>query len=168
MSLSAKEIEEIAAESAEDALCKLNLKKPAAAETINDHPEAKEDDPYARLKPMRQWMEEKLKDDSNAEECKPCILGPVVNWYYTELQEQGKTEDAKALETMVDDLDEEDTNQLLELCSKMDQIKETIGEPLSSRLRDFDCEIQNLDLNQLEKDLEETEPTPAEPENASP
>lgn len=168
MSLSSEEIEKIATKSAEDALCKLNLTKPAAEEKTGTPPgPSVEDDPYARLKPMRQWMEEKLQEDSNAEKCKPCILGPVVNWYYTELEEQGKTDEAKTLEVMVEGLNEEDTQQLLKLCGELDRLKETADETLRARFRDFDCEIQNLEVDELAQELE-NKTAPDEPETASP
>ena len=74
---------------------------------------------------------------------------PVVQWYHSELEEQGKPEIAKRLEAKVVGIENDDPDQMIAICEELDAIKAEVEEPLRNRLLDFDCEIQLLDLEEI-------------------
>ena len=96
------------------------------------------------LIPMGEWVK---KPDTGS--CKPCAIGPVVQWYHSELEEQGKPEIAKRLEAKVVGIENDDPDQMIAICEELDAIKAEVEEPLRNRLLDFDCEIQSLDLEEI-------------------
>jgi len=89
------------------------------------------------LQPMAEWVKEEDPDT-----CRPCILGPVVQWYYQELKERGDEETAAKLETEVDVLTEDDIEQAVAICKDLDEIKVAAPEELRQRLEEFDCSVQ--------------------------
>jgi hypothetical protein len=92
------------------------------------------------LKPMEEWIKEEDPDN-----CRPCMLGPVVQWYDGELKERGKVEMATNLEAVADATDINDSEQVLTLCKELDKIKNAVEVPLRERLEDFDCAAQSFD-----------------------
>lgn len=86
------------------------------------------------VKPMQEWIVE----DVQGRECRPCALGPTVQWYTSELEERGKKEMAQELLSVAE---KEDINPLT-LCEQLDKIKEQVGGPLRERLLEFDCATQ--------------------------
>lgn len=91
------------------------------------------------LQPMEAWIE-----GGEEEECRPCMLGPVVQWYESELREQGSPD-------LADDLvraAQEATPAAL--ARKLDTIKEKVGDSLRERLREFDCAAQTEELDAAE------------------
>lgn len=89
------------------------------------------------LKPMLEWLKE-----TDEKVCKPCILGPIAQWYSEELKDRGHIEKAAALESLVDR--DGSTNE--DLCAYLDRIKEEVTDADRERLLDFDCEIQSFTL----------------------
>ena len=86
------------------------------------------------LKPMAKWVAE--PDPKGV--CRECNLGPVVQWYGSELKTKGHKKLAKEL---IDFAKAEDTEPL-QLCEKLDKIKDEVEKPLRERLLDFDCAVQ--------------------------
>jgi len=91
-------------------------------------------------KPMAEW----IKEESPIT-CKPCLLGPVAQWYTSELKEKGHPDKADAIEKMADSTDMDTPEQVLTFCQELDKIKDTVEEPLRERLKDFDCAAQSYD-----------------------
>lgn len=90
--------------------------------------------PCENLKPMKKWVEE-----GTEEECRPCILGPVTQWYSDELRENEHSERAESLEKLAT----ADETTPVRLCKELDTIKEEVPKPLKQRLQDFDCAAQS-------------------------
>jgi hypothetical protein len=101
------------------------------------------------LKPMGKWVAER-----NKEGCKPCVLAPVVQWYWSELKERGYEDKAKRLEELAEKTEEDNTEQIQGLCDELDKIKEEVTEGARERLKDFDCEAQSIDLIDLETEVQ--------------
>lgn len=101
------------------------------------------------LKPMGDWIKEK-----NQEGCKPCVLTPVVQWYWQELKERGYTANAQKIESLAESLDEDDPKQVEEICLELDKIKKEVSEAARERLKDFDCEVQSVDLIGLDQEVQ--------------
>lgn len=81
-----------------------------------------------------------------SEACKPCIMGPVANWYYTELEERGRQDLAGELEDVVQGLGDGDTAEAIApLLEILDSIKGRVDAPTLERLKDFDCAVQVFD-----------------------
>ena len=94
------------------------------------------------LQPMAEWVK--------GEEpgiCRPCIIGPVVQWYYEELKEKGDTETAAKLEAEVNVLEEDNMEQVIALCEDLDEIKASVPAELRKKLEEFDCTIQIQSFN---------------------
>ncbi len=89
---------------------------------------------------MQEWVGEK------GEGCRPCLLGPVVQWYQEVLEEGGFKELANNL------VESTEADDPLTVCKKLDKIKDAVGETARERLMDFDCAAQNY-----EPTTEETE-----------
>lgn len=89
--------------------------------------------PCEDLKPMEKWVEE-----GTEEECRPCILGPVTQWYSEELRENNYAQRADDLEELAT---QEETTPV-RLCKELDTIKKEVPKPLKQRLQDFDCQAQ--------------------------
>lgn len=88
------------------------------------------------LTPMEKWIKEQSKQGN----CKPCMLGPLGNWYVSELKERGQENKAVELALVVD------TGGTPEdLCKALDKVKTEVSEDLRERLKEFDCEVQVLD-----------------------
>lgn len=94
---------------------------------------------------MEEWLcqDDPHKDD---EYCRPCLLGVIANWYFTELQEQGHKELAQNIEQIVTNAD--DPEMPLTLCKEFDRIKTVVAEPLRERLKDFDCSTQSFNADE--------------------
>lgn len=92
------------------------------------------DNACANLLPMEQW----IADDKQGE-CRPCLLGPVVQWYRDTLDESGQKELASKLEKV-----SESANSV-ELCHELDQIKKAVPEEIRQRLVDYDCSAQRFE-----------------------
>jgi len=99
---------------------------------------------------MEEWIrqDDPLKDDP--EHCRPCRLGVIANWYFTELQEQGHNDLAENLEKIA--TKEDDPEMPLTLCGEFDRIKEAVAEPLRERLKDFDCATQSFNPDDVVED----------------
>lgn len=89
------------------------------------------------LKPMKEWVEGQSKKG----ECRPCLLGPVVQWYKAELVDYDKLDLASKLEKMGEDK----SLTPLQISEELDSIKATVEEPLRERLKEFDCAVQSYD-----------------------
>jgi hypothetical protein len=100
------------------------------------------------LKPMADW----IQIEESKIQCKPCLLGPVAQWYRDELVEKGHLDKANELEEMADSIDMDSTEQVLTFCRALDNIKATVEEPLRERLKDFDCAAQSYDPDAAAED----------------
>ena len=92
------------------------------------------------LKPMEDWIQE--LDPNN---CRPCLLAPVTQWYAEELQEQGRQDLVNRISEIGESVDIEDEKAVLTLCKELDIIKSEVEEPLRGRLKEFDCHAQSFD-----------------------
>ena len=102
------------------------------------------------LKPMAEWIKE-----TSPITCKPCLLGPVAQWYRDELVEKGHPEEAKSIETLADATDMDTPESVLTFCQELDKIKDTVEEPLRERLKDFDCAAQSYDPDAATEDQQQ-------------
>lgn len=80
---------------------------------------------------MERWMKEQ-----EGEDCKPCLLAPVAQWYYSELQERGRDDLAQELEQAVT------SDDGVAIAAVLDRIKEGADSGLRERLLEFDCALQ--------------------------
>ncbi|KKL08561.1 hypothetical protein LCGC14_2574660 [marine sediment metagenome] len=101
-----------------------------------------------KLQPMAPWVE-----GGTENECRPCILGPVVQWYRDELKEKGLSEEAAALVEVADNPE----SSPLQVCEKLDRIKDEVGEPIRERLKEFDCAAQTYEPTAAESQQQEEE-----------
>jgi hypothetical protein len=83
------------------------------------------------LKPMAEWV-----GGSDPKVCRPCLLGPVLQWYADELRQNGKGAMADSL------IEKANIDEPLTLCKELDTIKERVESSLRERLEDFDCAVQ--------------------------
>lgn len=132
--MTTEEIKAIAARAAEAVL---ETKVPEEFKPAGIKPE---DKPCPNLKLMAEWI--KVEDPTA---CRPCTLGPVVQWYWDELNERDLKDLAKRLEKAVENLDEDKPEQALQVCEELDQIKSEVSEELRKRLQEFDCAAQLFD-----------------------
>jgi len=125
--------------------------EPVVAETT---PQEVEECPCeVELKPMAQWVK---GDDPDS--CRPCTLGPVVQWYWSELNEQGRPDLATRLEKRVEGMDEDNAAQITQVCEELDKVKTEVDEKLRKRLEEFDCAVQSFQLEEGDlSELGETE-----------
>ena len=105
--------------------------------------EGQEGDPCACTVPMAEWLEV-----GTEEECRPCLLPPVVQWYNEELKERGLTESVEKLEAAVEEADPAG------IAKTLDEIREAAPEEVRTRLLDFDCAAQTFvgDIEELTAD----------------
>ncbi len=82
--------------------------------------------------PLKEWI-----DGGTEEECRSCLMGPVVEWYRDILDERGMPELAREIEQVAE------TASPAELAQKLDDVKATVDEEVRNRLKDFDCAMQN-------------------------
>ena len=94
------------------------------------------------VQPMQEWVAQ----DVQGKECRPCTLGPTIQWYTSELEERGKEELAHEL---LEIAQKPDTTPLT-LCQQLDKIKEQVGGPLRERLLEFDCATQLYEPTETE------------------
>ena len=87
---------------------------------------------------MRAWIEQK-----DQKTCRPCMLGPVVQWYHDELTEQGRGDLAAKLERAATE------SEPVKVAQTLDDVKAEAGEDLARRLKDFDCAAQTVDLEEV-------------------
>lgn len=92
---------------------------------------------YPDLQPMVEWVEEKDKDGV----CRPCLLGPVLQWYRDTLREKEQWQMALKLARL---MKRKDVTPL-QLCQELDTIKNQVEAPLKERLEDFDCAVQTYE-----------------------
>ena len=85
----------------------------------------------ANITSMQQWI-----NGGGEEECRPCLLPPVIQWYREELSENGMTALASEIESAVQDGDPG------MIAWTIDNIKAKVPESLRQRLREFDCHAQ--------------------------
>jgi hypothetical protein len=95
------------------------------------------------IQSMKDWMKAKI-DTGDPQECKPCLLAPIINWYYEELKEKGVDELAAELQEAADFSQDESPEKLLIVCAMLDEIKKSVDEHLANRLLQFDAKIQNM------------------------
>jgi hypothetical protein len=101
------------------------------------------------LQPMAEWIK-----GEEPGTCRPCILGPVVQWYYQELKERGDEDTAAQLEAEVDVLEEDNVEQVMALCMDLDEIKAAAPPDLRKRLEEFDCSIQSFDPDEFSEEAQ--------------
>lgn len=89
-------------------------------------------------KPMAEWIAE-----PDPKVCRPCTLGPVVQWYRDTLKEQGAPEHAADLEKLAEATNVDDPASVLTMCRELDKIKASVGDTLRERLKEFDCAGQS-------------------------
>ena len=81
---------------------------------------------------MSKWIQE---GDKN-EECRPCLLPPLIQWYKEELQEKGFEELSSKIKEATDSGDP------VKIAEVFDAIKDKVPNELKERLKEFDCHIQ--------------------------
>lgn len=92
--------------------------------------ELENSNPCADVIPMLEWVER-----PDEETCRPCFLGPLVEWYIGELGEEYKSNLPEIIENP--DVSPED------VASELDRIKQVVPAELQKRLSELDCEIQH-------------------------
>lgn len=85
---------------------------------------------------MKEWLEK--QEHVEGEPCRPCLLGPVAQWYYSELMENDKGQLADRLEAVVEQ------GESVEIASLLDSIKDEVSPDLAERLKEFDCAAQTF------------------------
>ena len=85
----------------------------------------------ADISSMQQWI-----NGGTEEECRPCLLPPVIQWYREELSGNGMAALASEIESAVQGGDPD------MIAWTIDNIKAKVPEPLRQRLREFDCHAQ--------------------------
>lgn len=90
--------------------------------------------------PMREW----IAQDTGKESCRPCMLPPMVSWYESELEEQGRGDLAGKIKKtrMAKDTSPE------KVAGALDFVKTQVQGSLLDRLKEFDCSCQ---LNEPEE-----------------
>lgn len=103
------------------------------SEAVNKNEEiaVQNNDPCACIVGMKEWVEQ----PTDGKECRPCLLGPVIQWYMGELQEKGLNDLATEIEKAVEGGE-------VALATKLDEVKEKVSPELKARLREFDCHAQ--------------------------
>jgi len=81
-------------------------------------------------------MAEWIQNGGDSEECRPCLLPPVIQWYRDELQEKGLGNLARQIKTVVKKGDP------LLIAKRFDEIKEKVPDDVKERLKEFDCYAQ--------------------------
>ncbi len=147
MPMTTEEIKAIAVRAAETVL---ETKVPEEA-TPEAEPK-QEEKPCPNLQPMAEW----IKGEAPGE-CRPCILTPVVQWYWQELKERGYEDIAAELQAEVDVLEEDNAEQVMALCKDLDEIKAAAPLELRQRLEEFDCSIQSFDPDEFSEEVLEPE-----------
>lgn len=92
---------------------------------------------------MEEWIGQEDPHKEDPDHCRPCRLGVTANWYFNELQDQGRKDLAENVEKIA--LNENEPDMPLTLCKEFDRIKDVVEEPLRERLKDFDCATQSFD-----------------------
>lgn len=103
--------------------------------------------PCPNLQPMAEWIKGETPGT-----CRPCILAPVIQWYYEELKEKGLEEIAADLETEAEALEEDNVEQIIALCVDLDEIKTLVPEEVRKKLEQFDCAIQFFDPAEISEE----------------
>ena len=105
-----------------------------------------------KLAPMEDWIGE------DASFCRPCILPVNISWYKDELKNRGMAELAGEIEKA------QDTQDPVQVCKVMDEVKGKVPNDLRYRLLEFDCATQEFAALE-EKTIE---PGAASPESSPP
>ena len=142
--MTTEEIKAIASRAAETV-----LENQASEETAPEAEVQEGECACANLQPMAEWIK-----GEEPGTCRPCILGPVVQWYYLELKEQGDEETAAQLEAEVDVLEEDNVEQVMAICKDLDEIKAAAPAELRKRLEQFDCSIQSFDPDEFSEEIQ--------------
>lgn len=100
------------------------------------------------LQPMAVWV---LGETPGT--CRPCTLGPVIQWYYQELKERGYEDEAQSLEEEANVLEDDNMEQMVAICSDLDEIKKAAPEDLRKRLEEFDCSVQAFNPDETFEDV---------------
>jgi hypothetical protein len=95
------------------------------------------------LQPMEEWL---VEEDPNF--CRPCLLAPLTAWYKEALEEAGRQDLSDKMVEVAENLDAEDSDQVLTYGKQLDTIKESVEGPLRERLKVFDCYAQTYDPNE--------------------
>lgn len=150
MPLTPEEVREISQKAAQDVLSNNadSPESPAESVPVFSCP--------VELQPMAKWVQ--VADGGS---CRPCVIAPVVQWYFTELKERGNEPLAQRLEAKVNETDDEHPEEVVQLCEELDLIKQEVDPDTRLRLMDFDCEIQSMDLAALKFEIEKAETNPA-------
>ena len=93
------------------------------------------------LIPMADWIKSNGNGGGEGEDCKPCMLAPIVSWYKDVLDENGKTNLSNEL---VESANDKSGNSIT-ICKKLDDIKSQVDESLRERLMGFDCAAQTYE-----------------------
>jgi len=104
--------------------------------------------PCPNLQPMAEWIK-----GEEPGTCRPCTLSPVVQWYYEELKEKGHEDIAADLESLADDLEEDNMEQVMGLCQYLDEIKSSMPAELRKRLEEFDCAVQSFNPDEASEEV---------------
>lgn len=94
-----------------------------------------------KLLSMTSWI-----SGMTEEECRECELPVCMNWYYTELEEQGRKDLAEKLDVI------RQTGVPLEVCKFLDLIKDQVTPELRERLLEFDCATQSFETDKEPSD----------------
>ena len=123
----------------EEAIAVCKLPKPAKPPTTKKATRSKTttQDFCANIIPMAKWI-----DGGSEDECRPCMLPPVIQWYKETLEENELTPLTKELEEAVNSGDPG------LLSWHLDNIKYTAPDNVKSRLKEFDCHAQ-LNSNRI-------------------
>ena len=91
----------------------------------------KKDDPCASTISMRDWIQQ----PGDGKVCRPCLLGPVIQWYNDVLKEKGLDDLATEVVSAVEEGE-------IVAATKLDEVKDKVSPELKARLREFDCHVQ--------------------------
>ena len=92
------------------------------------------------LVPNAKWVQQA----ENPDNCPPCLLKPLAEFYLGLLEEEKLDDQVKKL------TDAWATEDVLTIAKARDNIKEVVGEPLKKKLKGFDCSAQTIKLSAAE------------------
>jgi G3E family GTPase len=101
------------------------------APKLIDHSLSKKDDPCVSTISMRDWIQQ----PGDGKVCRPCLLGPVIQWYSDVLKEKGLGDLATEVVNAVEEGE-------IVAATKLDEVKDKVSPEVKARLREFDCQAQ--------------------------
>lgn len=110
---------------------KMEPKTDTIPEEIN---EEQPDNPCANMVSMTEWLEGETEED-----CRSCLLPPVIQWYAEALKENGLDELALEIEEVIKD------SEPVVITKKLDEIMEKAPDDIKGRLMDFNCAAQTYE-----------------------